>query len=110
MKIAKPWAKKFYNSKAWKECRRSYIQSVNGLCETCLEKDDIVPGYILHHTEHLTPNNINDPEVTLNRNKLKYECKECHDKHEGHGVGKKVNTLRNGLEFDSEGNLIKVGE
>jgi len=105
--MAKPWAKSFYNSKEWKECRRGYILSVNGLCETCLEKGIYTPGYIVHHIEHLTPENINDPEVTLNWDKLKYECKECHDKHDGHGVGREIEVTREGLKFNELGELVR---
>jgi len=43
--MAKEWAKKFYNSTAWKECRAAYIKSVQGLCETCLERDEVKPGF-----------------------------------------------------------------
>lgn len=106
--MAKEFAKKFYKSKAWLECRAGYIQSVNGLCETCLEKGKVKPGYIVHHIEQLTPENINNPDVTLNWDKLKYECKKCHDKNEGHGVGKNRSPItREGLYFDEEGNLVQ---
>lgn len=104
--MAKSFAKPFYNSGEWKECRKSYITSVFGLCETCAEKGIDKPGKILHHTILLTPFNINDPEVTLNWKHLKYECKECHDKHEGHGVVKSVEVTRDGLMFDESGQLV----
>lgn len=31
--MAREFAKKFYNSKAWKKCREAYKKKVNGLCE-----------------------------------------------------------------------------
>lgn len=105
--MAKIWAKKFYKSKEWQKCRAAYIASVNGLCETCLEKGKITPGKILHHTEHLTPDNIDDPNITLNWKKLKYECKEHHDMHEGHGVRKEIEVTREGLMFDEYGDLVR---
>ena len=103
--MAKEWAKVFYNSKEWQECREAYIQSVNGLCERCLEKEKIKPGYIVHHIEHLTPENINNPEVTLNWENLEYVCKECHD--EEHFVNR-AEVTREGLEFNKAGEIVKT--
>jgi 5-methylcytosine-specific restriction protein A len=106
--MAKGWAKPFYNSKAWRICRQGYIESVGGLCETCLEQGRYTPGYIVHHKELLTPYNIHDPTVTLNWSRLKYECKECHDKNEGHRVGVVQGMLAEGLMFTVDGDIVKV--
>ena len=102
--MSKAWAKPFYNSKAWQQCRAAYIASVHGLCETCQTKGIVKPGYILHHTIWLTPSNINDPLVSLNHAHLKYECQECHNKE--HLETNEV--IRDGLAFDSEGNVIRL--
>lgn len=87
--MAKDWAKSFYRRKVWLGCRDGYIAERvkidGGLCEVCHEK----PGYIVHHKITLTPDNINDPDISLNYDLLSYECKDCHDKHEGHGIGNK---------------------
>ncbi|MBM6680078.1 hypothetical protein [Pseudoflavonifractor capillosus] len=84
----KPFAKQFYKSKAWQRCRAAYIAQRRlvdgGLCESCRRE----PGYIVHHKIVLTPENIHNPEVALNHRYLAYECKACHDFHEGHGVGR----------------------
>ena len=73
------WAKEFYNTKAWKKCRASYIsyrQSIDGgLCETCHDR----VGYIVHHKKWLTPYNITNPDITLNHENLKYDCLVCHN-------------------------------
>lgn len=100
--MAKEWAKRFYSSKAWKDCKRFYIQSVNGLCERCLEQDRITPGYILHHEIWLTPDNINDPGVTLNWNNLKYVCQHCHNYIHMSGAG----PIDERYCFDESGNFI----
>ena len=85
--MAREFAKAFYKSKQWQQCRRAYIAKRRlldgGLCETCHQE----PVYIVHHKIVLTPENIRDPEVALNHSNLAYECKTCHDLHEGHGVG-----------------------
>jgi 5-methylcytosine-specific restriction enzyme A len=103
--MAKAWAKAFYHSKEWLECRAAYIQYVNGLCERCLKKGIIKPGYIVHHKIHLTPDNINNPEVTLNWDNLEYLCKECHDKEH---FTSEVEVTREGLMFNELGELVKI--
>ena len=85
--MAKEWAKAFYNGKRYRKCRESYISlriSIDGgICEECRQQ----LGYIVHHTIILTESNINDPEISLNHEYMKYVCKDCHDTYEGHGIG-----------------------
>lgn len=100
--IAKPYAESFYKSKAWQDCRRGYIDTVNGLCERCLERDRYVPGKVVHHKEYITPQNINNPYVTLSWDNLEYLCQDCHNRE--HHAGEYV--VREDVEFDEEGNLI----
>ena len=103
--MAKPFAKRFYSSKAWKDCRASYISSVNHLCERCIADNKMVTGYIVHHKIVLTPFNIDDPNVTLNHEHLEYLCKRCHD--EEHGVGAEGKVVRDGLKFNEYGELVE---
>ena len=78
----KDWAAPFYLSMAWKRCRAAYIKKAGGLCERCLQKGLVVPGEIVHHRIHLTPQNINDPTVTCSFENLELVCRECHaDEH-----------------------------
>ena len=78
--MARDFAKQFYKSKQWQKCRASYIlkrQGIDGgMCETCHQE----PGKIVHHKIWLSPENINDPNVSLNHKNLKYECQTCHNK------------------------------
>ncbi|MBO5032158.1 MAG: hypothetical protein J6D08_09780 [Lachnospiraceae bacterium] len=104
--MAKKYAKSFYNSKAWKKCKNSYITQCiitdGGMCEEC----HVNSGCIVHHKIMLTENNINNPDVALNHENLKYVCKDCHDKFEGHGVGnKKTKPL---FSFDVDGQPISM--
>jgi len=100
--MAKAYASAFYKSKQWLQCRRSYIDTVGGLCERCLEAGRYKPGYIVHHVEYITPDNINNPEITLSHSNLMYVCIECHNTiHYGSHT-----ELREELTFDEEGNLI----
>ena len=76
--MAQEWAAWFYRGKAWKDCRRSFIGERvaidGGMCQKCGQE----LGYIVHHRERLTPENINDPDVSLNHKKLEYVCHRCH--------------------------------
>lgn len=82
--MAKEFAKVFYKNRQWRKCRESYIAKRRaidgGMCEECGER----LGYYVHHTVLLTPENIEDPMVSLNHDKLEYVCKHCHDREEGH--------------------------
>lgn len=72
-----------------------------GLCETCHEK----PGYIVHHRIPLTPENVSNPEVSLNHHNLKYDCKECHDEEEAHAFVKRTKPL---CIFDQNGQPVPL--
>ena len=72
------FAKKFYKSKAWQECRAGYVKAKAGLCEKCLAKGLYKPGEIVHHKEHLSPGNIDNPDITLNWDNLELLCRDCH--------------------------------
>ena len=74
----KEYAKEFYSSTEWKRCRDGYRKSVGGLCERCLKKGRYTPGVIVHHLEHITPENISDPSITLNWENLELVCRDCH--------------------------------
>lgn len=77
--MAKEYAKKFYQSKQWRQCREAFIASVGGLCTRCLKRGEVTAGYIVHHKTYITPQNINDPSVTLNFDNLEYLCRGCHN-------------------------------
>ena len=74
----KEYAQQFYSSKAWQRTRAAYAKSRQNLCEICLSKGIIKPGEIVHHKVHLTPQNINDPAVTLAWDNLQLVCRDCH--------------------------------
>ena len=80
----KEYAKAFYKSKAWKDCRDRYAKSRGGLCEECLRRGVYKPGEAVHHVVHITPENIHDPAITLNPDNLRLLCRDCHAaKHKG---------------------------
>lgn len=95
----KEYAEKFYKGKAWKKCRASYVSYRTGVdggvCERCKGK----LGYIVHHIKPITPQNIDNPLITLNHDNLMYVCKDCHE------ILHRPKTLT--CAFDSFGNPIK---
>jgi len=100
--VAKVYAEKFYHSPIWKATRDSYIESVHGLCQICLSKGKITTGYIVHHLIELTPENINNPEVSLNQDNLQYVCLNCHNTiHFGESE-----VIREDMEFDEHGDVV----
>lgn len=98
--MAKEWALSFYRSKAWVQCRIGYMLSQNYICERCGDT-----AKICHHIEHLTPENIDNPNMTLNWDNLESVCQECHNI-EHH----KTKATVKGIVFDSNGNLIQTKE
>ena len=74
----KEYAEGFYKSKEWKKCRAAYAKIRGGLCERCLKAGRYVPGEIVHHKIHITPDNIGSPDVTLSFDNLELVCRDCH--------------------------------
>jgi len=49
-----------------------------GLCQICLSRGLIEPAVHVHHKKNITPENVDDPAVTLNENNLMTLCERCH--------------------------------
>ena len=75
----KEFARAFYSSKAWKSCREAYKKKIGGLCEECLKRGMYSPVEEIHHKIWLTPDNINDPNITLNFDNLEALCIRHHN-------------------------------
>lgn len=99
--MARDFAAPFYNSTAWRKCRRAFIKIREaldgGMCQICGRQ----LGYIVHHTVWLTPDNINDPDITLNHELLMYVCLDCHNKIEQEGAEPDYC-------FDDDGQLVPI--
>ena len=76
--MSKEFARAFYDSPAWRHTRRAYASSVGNLCERCLRSGRYVPGVIVHHINHLTPENITNPDIALDWSNLELVCRDCH--------------------------------
>ena len=106
-----PFAKPFYKSKAWQEARSVVMDRAHGLCERCMARGELKPADVVHHVVPLTPENMGDPSVSLNPDRLMALCHDCHTEvHQELGVGamngRKVEEPRVG--FDSEGNVVRL--
>lgn len=107
--MAKSFAKSFYQSKQWKTVRDWYVSERTkmdgGLCECCHTE----PGVEVHHIKPLTPENINDQDITLNPDNLMFLCKFCHfEKHKEMILSRmqwrrKQRVLTDGKYFDEMG-------
>lgn len=76
--MAKEYAKAFYHSKLWKQCRADYYRYAGGLCERCLAKGLYNPGVIVHHKTYINPDNVTDPQVLTDFSNLELLCRKCH--------------------------------
>lgn len=97
--MAKEYAKAFYKSRQWESCRDLYIRSRDGLCEDCLDKGIYKPGKVVHHIISLTPENINNPAITLSFDNLRLVCQDCHAAEHAKGPMRRYS-------FDAAGNII----
>ena len=64
------FAKAFYESPAWRRTRAYILRRDAGLCVRCG-----APGVIVHHKRELTPQNIDDPMISLNADNLETLCR-----------------------------------
>lgn len=92
------FARAFYESPAWRRTREYIFKRDAGLCVKCG-----APGVIVHHVQPLTPENIDDPNVSLNEDNLQTLCRACHAI--AHGS---MPPLADGLAFDADGNIIEI--
>jgi len=96
--MALDYSKRFYHSKEWKKLAEYIRASRHYTCEECGEY-----GTEVHHIIAITPDNIDDPNITLNEHNLELLCKECHD------AKRKIDKdINEGLRFDPNGNIIQV--
>lgn len=98
--MAQIWAEWFYNSKVWINCRLAFLTSKFFICERCGGA-----ATIAHHKIYLTPENINDPEITLNWDNLEALCQDCHNREHM----SKYSATREDVMFGANGDLILCG-
>jgi len=107
--MAKDYAEWFYHSQAWKDTRAAYIVYAGGYCERCRREveqkkrslQDMKPIKIVHHKKYLTPENINDPAVSLSFDNLEGLCDEHHNREHKASEGQRYR-------FDEHGHPVPL--
>ena len=96
--MAKEFAKQFYKSKAWRNTRAYVLRRDLFCCHDCGDRATEV-----HHIIELDPDNINDPNISLNPDNLMSLCGICHKKRTlGRG------DIEYGYEFDENGQVVRA--
>ena len=106
--MSRAFAKDFYHSKAWKDTREAYFNAQHGLCERCARAGKLTRGEIVHHIQHLSPQNIDDPRITLNFNNLMLVCRDCHALEHGEIYEAKQKARPARVAFDVDGNVVQL--
>lgn len=101
--MAREFSRGFYKSYNWKNTREYVFKRDDGLCQDCLGRGVVKYGEEVHHKIFLTPENINDMNITLAEENLILLCKECHRRRHT-----KNTTTREGLLFNEFGELIAI--
>ena len=110
--MAKDYAKTFYDSALWGRIREGVLMRDRYTCRICGR-----PAQEVHHIVHITENNINDTNITINPNNLLSLCRDCHcrqhdadrgDSNRKQGERTSRRELREGFRFDSNGQLVRV--
>ncbi len=101
--MAREFARRFYSSKAWQDCRNAYAKKAHHLCEDCLAKGIYKPGEIVHHVIEIDPVTIEKPEVALNFDNLRLVCRDCHaEEHRRKKKGQRFTVGADGKIFSNE--------
>ncbi|MDL2318353.1 HNH endonuclease [Eubacteriales bacterium OttesenSCG-928-A19] len=58
---------------------------------------------VVHHVEYITPQNINDVNITLSWDNLESLCLDCHNVEH-----MTTSAIAEGLRFDSEGGIVQI--
>lgn len=101
--MAKPFAIPFYNSAEWQSVRQFVLKRSGGLCERCWNKGIVRAADVVHHKIILTPQNIHDPNVSLNPKHLVALCQDCHAEVHSSKTRRRYKVSRNGEVIIREG-------
>lgn len=103
--MAKAFAKKFYNSRRWRNNAKAFAESKCYICSRCHNRSMVGKKqkhrFIVHHIIPLTPQNIHNDDIAYGWNNLELLCIDCHNAIHANGkVGECV--------FDEDGNPIGI--
>lgn len=108
--MARDFSRHIYHSARWRNIQdvamkrsTTTIGTVpSGMCERCYQHGFMRPAKVVHHITPISPENVNDPSITLNLDNLMRLCQDCHAA--VHSSNPDAAPAR--YEFDEEGNLI----
>lgn len=95
--MAKDFARSFYASKAWRDTRKQILRRDLFTCADCFGRANEV-----HHKVELTPENINDTNISLNPDNLISLCHDCHTK-----ITKGCADVTDVYVFDRNGQVVR---
>jgi len=89
--MAQPWAMALYQSRQWRELRQALIIERGLHCQLCGRMVSHPSNLIGDHIEELTPDNVNNPAISLNPDNVQLICEDCHNqKHKRFGYNTKA--------------------
>lgn len=71
-----PALREFYSSIQWRRCSEVVKREAGYVCQDC--GGTYGPGNEVHHIQKISPENITDPNITLNKDNLVCLCRHCH--------------------------------
>ena len=87
--MAQSFARRLYTSKAWIDLRFNLIIERGPICQRCNKVMVDTSKLIGHHSVTLTPQNINDINITLNPKMIELICFDCHNaEHKRYGYNR----------------------
>ena len=98
--MARPFARSFYDSKEWERVRAYCLMRDRYCCQHCG-----LPAQEVHHIIHLSPDNIWDPQISLNPDNLVSLCRDCHFEQHREDANKGADCA-DGFVFDEFGQLV----
>ncbi len=77
-------SQKFYESSAWKKCRKVALIRDNYLCQDCLKRKRITKADMVHHIVEVKE----DKTKALELDNLRSLCNGCHERYHNRRSGK----------------------
>lgn len=70
-----------------------------GMCERCFARGELRPAKVVHHIIHLSPENIDNPNISLSFDNFQRLCQDCH-------AAVHAGTSESRVTFDEMGNVV----
>lgn len=70
-----------------------------GMCERCFARGEYTPAKVVHHITHVSPENVNDPHITLSFDNFQRLCQDCH-------AAVHSSQPESRVTFDASGNVV----